>query len=196
MPQDRHVDLYAEALLCLAQAEDQLSLTEEQLLGLLDVIKSRPELRAFLGDPAVAEEGKHSALTEIFDGRVSDALRHFILLLQARGVISDLSAIAEVFFRKASEQRQRAAGLLISARPVEEQTVRRVEEAVGEVLGKDVHLLVQVAPSLLGGMRVEVGDFVVDGTLDRRLDDARRALAQSRTESIPRKHLFCAVSTP
>jgi F-type H+-transporting ATPase subunit delta len=178
MPQDRHVDLYAEALLCLAQAEDQLSLTEEQLLGFLDVVKSRPQLRAFLSDPAVADEGKHSALKEILDGRVSDSLRYFILLLRARGAISDLPAIADVFFQKASEQRRRAAGLLISARPLEEETVRRVEEAVGAALGKEVHLLVQVAPSLLGGMRVEVGDFVVDGTLDRRLDDARRALVQ------------------
>jgi F-type H+-transporting ATPase subunit delta len=52
---------------------------------------------------------------------------------------------------------------------------------MADVLGRQyhttVHLNVVVDPDVLGGVRVEIGDEVIDGTIASRLDDARRSLA-------------------
>lgn len=178
MPADPNVERYAESLLCLAQAEDAAAETEQQLLAILDLVQKRTDLRAFLANPTVADPGKYAALRDMLETRVAARVKHIVLQLQSQDRLALLPAVADRFFAKASAERQRASGRLIAARPVDDETLARVEEAVGQVLGKEVHLLVQQAPSLLGGMRVEIGDFVIDGTLDRHLDDARRALVQ------------------
>ena len=42
---------------------------------------------------------------------------------------------------------------------------------------RPVHLNVVVDPEVIGGIRVEIGDDVIDGTVSSRLDEARRRLA-------------------
>ena len=53
----------------------------------------------------------------------------------------------------------------------------RLQQALGRQYGRQVHLNVVVEPGLLGGMRVEIGEDVIDGTVVGRLDEARRRLA-------------------
>lgn len=48
--------------------------------------------------------------------------------------------------------------------------------ALGRMYGRDVHLNVVLDPGVLGGIRVELGDDVIDGTVAGRLDDARRRM--------------------
>ena len=52
----------------------------------------------------------------------------------------------------------------------------RLAAALSQQYGKQVHLNEIVEPGVLGGMRVEIGDDVIDGTVSGRLDDARRKL--------------------
>ena len=51
-----------------------------------------------------------------------------------------------------------------------------LEQALGQQYGTTVHLHVVVDPTLVGGMRIEIGDDLIDGTISSRLDDARRRL--------------------
>ena len=53
----------------------------------------------------------------------------------------------------------------------------RLAEALSTQYGRPVHLNIEVEPALLGGLRVEIGDDVIDGTVAARLDNARRKLA-------------------
>ena len=53
----------------------------------------------------------------------------------------------------------------------------RLEAALSNQYGRTVHLNIVVDPDIIGGMRVEIGDDVIDGTVSGRLDEARRKLA-------------------
>jgi F-type H+-transporting ATPase subunit delta len=60
--------------------------------------------------------------------------------------------------------------------PLTEEQRRRLGAALAGIYGHDVHLNVEIDPDLVGGIRVEIGDEVIDGSVASRLDDARRRL--------------------
>jgi F-type H+-transporting ATPase subunit delta len=64
-----------------------------------------------------------------------------------------------------------------SARPLDEATQQRLASALTRQYGRPVHLNIVVDPAVVGGLRVEIGDDVIDGTVSARLDDARRKIA-------------------
>jgi F-type H+-transporting ATPase subunit delta len=63
------------------------------------------------------------------------------------------------------------------ARELSDADRLRLQTSLAAQYGRDVHLNVVVDPEVLGGIRVEIGDDVIDGTVASRLHDARRKLA-------------------
>ena len=167
---------YAEALLALAEAAGSSSRIEQELVSLLDLFETNTALRRFLADPAVKTEGKKTALHELLCERVSPVLLHFVLILQAEGVLPQIRAIGEDFFRLFTSKRRKVTGTLLSAVPVPDDKLAVIEREAGRVLGKDVHLRVRVETGIMGGMRIQVGDFILDGTVEHQFSELRRKL--------------------
>ena len=167
---------YAEALLALGEATGHAAQIEQDLVVLLDLLECDEDVRRFLADATVKKAGKEKALEKLLKGRIHYALTHFLLILLEENRLAELRPIAESFFARYSSQRQQATGTLTTAVPLSSEKVADIEQAAGRLLGKDVHLRVQVNPVILGGLRIQVGDFVVDGTVDNHLAEMRARL--------------------
>ena len=76
----------------------------------------------------------------------------------------------------ASVHGQRVATVRV-AHPLSDADRQRLTDALSRQYDRQIHLNVVVDPDVLGGIKVEVGDDVIDGTVANRLDDARRSLA-------------------
>jgi F-type H+-transporting ATPase subunit delta len=76
----------------------------------------------------------------------------------------------------ASERRKRSIAVVTVARPIDEAQADRLRVAIARAFGTDVAIQLVVDPSVLGGVSVRVGDEIVDGTVLRRLAEARRQL--------------------
>ena len=63
-----------------------------------------------------------------------------------------------------------------TARELGDAELRRLSKALGKQYDTTVHLHVVVDPDLVGGLRIEIGDDQIDGTISSRIDDARRRL--------------------
>lgn len=178
MPDAPQPDLarYADALVALAEASGDPSRIEPQALDLARLFKTQADLRRFMGDPAVTVAGKASALEEALRGRVDFVLLHFVRLMFDAGVLSDFPEVVRIYLEKSSERCQRVSGLVETAAPVSSDLLARIKAEVGRMMGREVHLLVEENPELLGGIRVRVGDLVIDGSLQRQMEDFRRAM--------------------
>lgn len=175
-PDDPELHHFADALVSLGQATALSRRIEEDLTHVLKLLETTPDLRAFLANPAIEPKGKKKAIAEIAGEDVHAVLLDFLYILIDRDAMRSLPHVADLFYQKQSGLHGKVAGELVTNRPLPDETVARMAREAGRLLGKDVSLHVKIDSSLIGGARLTVGDFVLDGTIDARLDSIRRCL--------------------
>jgi F-type H+-transporting ATPase subunit delta len=82
----------------------------------------------------------------------------------------------ESFVEAAARRRRQLVAQVIAATPLTQGQQQRLAAALQRIYGRAVRLNVDIDPAVVGGIRVEVGGEVIDGTVVGRLDDARRRL--------------------
>jgi F-type H+-transporting ATPase subunit delta len=147
----------------------------DELFGVGQLIDGSPELRGALSDPARSDEDKTGLLSGILDGKVLPAT----LRLVTQAVRSDLPigrALTD-YQHIAADVQEELIATVHTARPLTEAETKRLTDALGAAYSATVHLHVVEDPSLIGGLRVEIGDDVIDGSVASKLDQARRRIA-------------------
>lgn len=157
-------------------ADDQVGRLAHELFAVRRLVDGEGALRAALGDPARSVSDRAGLLDGLLDGKTLEATRQ--LSRQAlSGSYRTVSLALEAYESVAVEVHgQRVATVRVAHTPSEAEQ-ERLREALRRSYGREIHLDVVVDPSLLGGMRVEIGDDVIDGTVSARLDEAHRLLA-------------------
>jgi F-type H+-transporting ATPase subunit delta len=149
---------------------------ETELFGFGRLVAANPDLRDALSDPARPASDKRGLVRTLLEGKVSGAT----LRLAERavsGVHLTVARAVDVYGRVAAESRNRLVALVRVANPLTDADRQRLSGVLADQYDRPVHLNVVVDPSVIGGIRVEIGDQVIDGTIASRLDDARRRLA-------------------
>jgi F-type H+-transporting ATPase subunit delta len=134
------------------------------------------DLRAALADPARSLADRRALLRGLLDGKALPATVALAEQALSGSYRSSAVAIAEYQKIAAAVNDERVAKVRV-AQELSDADRERLQQALARQYGRDVHLNVVVEPGLLGGMRVEIGDDVIDGTVVARLDEARRKLA-------------------
>ena len=78
---------------------------------------------------------------------------------------------------RAAARGVRTPNLLTSAAPIATEQLTRLQNGVAKSYGRDVKLNLVIDPTIIGGLRVQLGDDVIDGTVSRKLSDLRLQLA-------------------
>lgn len=148
----------------------------DELFVVGQVVEEDADLRIALSDPVRSVEDKRTLLRSLLEGRALPATVVLVEQALAGSHRSFHAAITEYQKVAAATQGEGVARVRV-ARQLTEVERTRLEQALSTQYGRPVHLNIEVDPALLGGMRVEIGDDVIDGTVVSRLDDARRRLA-------------------
>ncbi len=88
-----------------------------------------------------------------------------------------LDRTLEDYLALAATRREQVTAVVTAATDLTEQQRERLSAALQNIYGKTIVLQVVRDEQVIGGIRVQVGDEVVDGTVLRRLDEARRHIA-------------------
>lgn len=176
MPLENRNDIYANALLVLAEASGRTAQIEKDLKAAASFIRNTPEVLKFISDGFVQGKGKEEAFDEILAGRVDPMLTLFMRILLTEDQLGNIESISSIFSELVAAKRSRISGQIVSAAPLPEHLVREIEVQTSRLLSKDVSLHPVTDPELLGGVLVKVGDFVIDGTIDTELENARQAI--------------------
>ncbi|MCW2808739.1 MAG: synthase subcomplex delta subunit [Marmoricola sp.] len=166
---------YLGVVAVVNSADDQERLSDE-LFAVGELIDSQPDLRTALSDPARSQADKARLLRALLDGKTLPAT----LRLAEQALNSSHRSVTvaiEEYQKIAAEAHGQSVAEVRAARQPSHAQIERLEAALRNQYGRTVHLNVVIDPDIVGGMRVEIGDDVIDGTVSGRLDEARRRLA-------------------
>ncbi|HMJ39065.1 MAG TPA: F0F1 ATP synthase subunit delta [Verrucomicrobiae bacterium] len=166
---------YARAIFELAHDEGNVEAWGRRLAQVREVL-SDPEVARALTNPTIATEQRMALVSDLFDG--GEATNLAKLLIESDRV-RDVEAIDEEFQRLADEAAGRVRATVTTAVELSSQDRDRVAEELSRRLGKEIHLDVLVDPGILGGLKLQYGDRLVDASVATRLQQLRRRLAAS-----------------
>ena len=149
---------------------------EDELFAFGQVVQGNPELRDALSDPARSRDDKSRLLADLLGDKFLPAT---VTLVQQSlsGSYRTVGAALADYQKVAAEVRGQGVATVRVARPLADADRQRLADALSRTYGREIHLNVVVDPDVIGGIRVEIGDDVIDGTVSNRLDEARRRLA-------------------
>jgi F-type H+-transporting ATPase subunit delta len=165
------------ATLALAEKAGQLDRVEEELFRFGRLLSANGELGLVLDSTAVPADDKQRLVAELLDGRVASQTQ--TLLQQA--VLAPLGRSVEEFVLELTQLAAARRGRLLAdvtvAIPLTGDQERRLAAVLERIYGRGIDLQVAIDPSVRGGVRVRVGEEIIDGTVDTRLEQAARRVA-------------------
>ncbi|MFF9911616.1 F0F1 ATP synthase subunit delta [Streptomyces sp. NPDC013457] len=163
--------------LTAAQQAGALDDVEDELFRFGRIVTSSTELRSALTDKAAAASAKSELLRSLLGGKANPVTERLVvrLVTQPRG--RSLEAGLESLSKLAAARRDRMVAVVTSAVPLTDQQKQRLGAVLAKLYGRQMHLNLEVDPAVLGGITVQVGDEVINGTIAERLDEATRRLA-------------------
>lgn len=168
---------YAEALFLAAQEHRATARVAQDLRHLEHHFKALPEMRSLLCDPDLPVETRRAYLYRFFPRRATRLVRNFfnLLLDQDRcGLIEHISAEFRNLWREA-EGRLRVE--VESRFSLSDRSRRRLTRALERFTGARVELRERVARHMIGGVRIRIGDALIDYSIAGELDRLKRHLA-------------------
>jgi F-type H+-transporting ATPase subunit delta len=177
--------VYAEALLRAAKESGQ----GEEILGELrslvgDVFRRGPGIEQFLSSPSVGRARKAEVIKRAFEGRASDLLVDFLYVLNSRDRLDLLRGIAGAYDDLYERGQNRMQVLVRSAVPLADGQAERIAAELRSAFGKEPVLHPSVDPSLLGGLVVQVDDWVYDASVRTRLELIHKELVERSSHAI------------
>jgi F-type H+-transporting ATPase subunit delta len=162
---------YAKGLFAVGEKDGHYRDYLGQLDGFLQVVEKGPKIEKALMMPLLAMDKRKELLADVIRALAMDkAPAALLALLLERNRMNYLSSICNAYEEMADSKEGLVRGVGYSAYPLSEGALTRLEEALGSKLSKRVKLDMREDKSLIGGVKVIVGGFRIDGSVRRQLE--------------------------
>jgi F-type H+-transporting ATPase subunit delta len=165
------------AVASIAAADKSISTLETELFSVRQTIDSDQELQFALSSKTATDASKLALVDALIGKKVSKAtnllVRNAVLIARRERV----SVVLEQFVKQVSAIATRLVATVTVAAPLDAKQLDRLGAALAKNYGQELQLNVELDPTLIGGVRVQVADEIIDGSLSSRLNEARLQLA-------------------
>lgn len=167
---------YARALFSLAKGEGSLDAVAIALGTVTDAMIEPDVMRVLTGP--VQKDRKRELLTKIADTvNAPGAVQNFLQILAEHGRLDHIEGIRSVFDALLDRERGITRAVIRSATDLSDDIRDEITRAFGAITGRTVLARVDVDPSLIAGVIVEVDGRVYDGSLRTELGKIRQQMA-------------------
>jgi F-type H+-transporting ATPase subunit delta len=167
---------YAEALFKASTASGADLNSTVGWVEELAAVAADSQVRQLADNPNVSEEQLLDVFTGVAGPALPDAARNFLRVIIENGRVNALPEVAGQFRGLVNRLAGSSDAVVYSAFPIEPAALTELSASLEKRFGRKLHLTVQSDESLIGGIRVVVGDEVLDTSVKARLEQMKAAL--------------------
>ena len=170
-------DFGVDAMMYYADATDSTLQVSIELAELHSALLNTPVVRAKLYDETVPSEARVKFFHELFDGKGLNKVtmrlaEHATENLRRRRYLETIQWLINKLSRHMGE----SMVIVTTTTPLKQEQIDKLIAVYSKKIGRAVHINSVVDPSVLGGMRVQVGDEVTDNTVVAQLENLQRSV--------------------
>ena len=168
---------YAEALIGIAAEKNSIDAFLQDLGTFAEIYSGEPGFKDFLLNPQNETRTKKDVVKNALNGRIESDIINFVSLLLDKGRIKHIPDIYKEFVKLADEKRSILNISIISATPLDEGQIKIITEKYGKLYkAASVKAEVKLEASLIGGVKVAIGDKLTDASVKGRLKELQQLL--------------------
>ena len=168
---------YADALFRLAIEEDRVDSLYGEVCSLISILDENPDLSRVMRHPGVDKDEKINAIRNIFTGRVSDELCGLLHQIVVNNRYEEIDGILAKFVDEVKEYKKIGVAYVSTPAALSDAQKERVRKKLLDTTDYvEMEMNYEIDPSLIGGMRIRIGDRVVDSSISTKLGELSREL--------------------
>jgi len=183
---DALAKIYARSVFDLADTD--ASLDPEALLGeledLLEMARNDPGLSEFLASRLIEGKKRDAALVRILEGRVSTLTLNFLRQLNAKDRLGHIIAITGALDELVQARYGRIEVDVYTATPISPDELDTIKHRLSEALGKEVIMHPYTDAAMLGGIKIRMGDRLIDASVRAELSKMRDTLIRKGSANV------------
>ena len=173
--------VYGDALFSLALEENKLDEVWEEVKLLSSALQENKEFTNMMTHPDMTQEKGLALLEEAFGGKLSDVMMGFFQVLVKKGRFSEILSVWDYFQKEAKEYKKIGVVYVTTPTGLTEEQKSSIVERLTQISGyQSLEMNYVVDPGLLGGIRIRIGDRVVDNSIQTKLEEMTRSLSKVR----------------
>jgi F-type H+-transporting ATPase subunit delta len=174
--------VYALSLFELASKEGGMTRAQEigeELTALAEIVRGDRRFAEFLRTPTIDRSSREKSLDGILSNHVSELVKRFVLILNRKGRSGELADIEQAYDSLLQEKLGKVEVDVWTAGPIGGDQMRSLQSRVQSALGKEIVLHSYTDPGLIGGIKLRIGDRLIDGSVAAKLRAMRSHIIDS-----------------
>ena len=168
---------YGDALFELAVEEDKIDALLEEIEQLQKVLSENDEFGRLMNHPKIIKEEKIQVAKNVFEGRMSDELLGFLIIIISKDRYRDIDAILDYFIAEVKKYKGIGIATVTTAVPLREEQCKKIEQRLLDTTSyTTMEMNYMLDKSLIGGMVIRIGDRVVDSSISTKLNELQKEL--------------------
>jgi F-type H+-transporting ATPase subunit delta len=172
--------VYATALLELARDASTIDETEAELTTVVEAFSSDESIRHYFLSPLVDPILKEKAAYKALQGKASDIVANFVALLVRKDRFLYLSDVLDAFRSGVDALKNRSSLKIYSKELLSAEQKERISKYVANKFQREMRIEEFIDPTVIGGFRLYVDDFLIDASIHYKLQVIKQALLHTK----------------
>lgn len=168
--------IYARSLIELANSNGGRERVEQilgELQSIVELARTDSRFSEFLSSRVISSEERKASLKKIFSGRISDTTTNFLMVLSDKGRLGQLATVTAAYDEAVQAQFGRIEVDVYTAQNLDANAISSLQSRLGQSLRKDVVLHPYTDANMIGGVKFQIGDQLIDASIQTRLRQMR-----------------------